>query len=83
MFTLVGWLHGLMWDEGVIEWYQSMVQLSEWMGSVLIMHYVDFMCVFHTYGVFVYCTHVLLAMVVVVSPWKCLWCRCQHVVMCV
>ena len=37
-----------MWEEGVIEWYQSMIYPSDWMGYVLVIHaYELHVCLLH------------------------------------
>ena len=37
MFTLFGWLLGYILEEGVIEWYDSIVQPLDWIDGVLVM----------------------------------------------
>lgn len=60
MFTAVGWLLGYMWEEDVIEWYESMVHPLDSMGDVLVIYwwqlhicflFVYYMCLLHLYGV--------------------------------
>ena len=82
MFTVVGWLLGYMWKEGVIEWYQSMVHPLDWMGGVLVMHwwklhicflFLYSMCLLHSYGVDNGCSDVemwrLMVLLWDVSSW--------------
>lgn len=70
-----------MWEEGVSEWYQSMVHPLDWMGGVLVtlscwLH----ICVLYACGLWYCCICMVVFIVAVMSPCGSGWCVvvCGH-----